>query len=110
MGWLSSLGEAASDLPNLDALDFGSLELLDEPEAQADSNPLEWLESLVSGDSDRVEAVANDATPSAEAAAIADMEEMLLEDAEILEHSAVSAVLNDPMEWLSDFADSSPMD
>jgi hypothetical protein len=109
MNWLSSLGEASTDLPNLDSLDFGSLEMLDEPEAQAESNPLEWLESLVSGDSDRVEAVAEE-PPSAQASAIADMEEMLLEDADILEDSAVSAVLNDPMEWLSDFAETSPMD
>lgn len=110
MEWLSSLGEAASDLPNLDALDFGSLEMLDEPEAQAESNPLEWLESLVSGDSDRVDAVAETEPPSAQAAAIADMDEMLLDDAGILEDSAVSAVLNDPMEWLADFAEASPMD
>jgi hypothetical protein len=110
MEWLSSLGEAALDLPDLEALDFGSLEMLEEPAAQAESNPLEWLESLVSGDSDRVEAVAEEEPPSAQAAAIADMEEMLLEDADILEDSAVSAVLNDPMEWLADFAESSPMD
>ncbi len=110
MDWLASLGEAASDLPNLDSLDFGNLAMLDEPEAQAESNPLEWLESLVSGDSDRIDAVAENEPPSAQAAAMADMDEMLLEDAEILEDSAVSAVLNDPMEWLADFAESRPMD
>lgn len=110
MEWLSSLGEAAAELPNLDALDFGSLEMLDEPAAQAESNPLEWLESLVSGDSEPVEAVSETEAPSAQASAIADMDEMLLEDAEILEDSAVSAVLNDPMEWLADFAEARPMD
>lgn len=105
MDWLSSLGEAATDLPNLDALDFGNLEMLDEPDAQADSNPLEWLESLVSGDADSSE----EEPLSAQAAAIADMEDMLLDDSGLLEDSAVSAVLNDPMDWLSDFAETSPM-
>lgn len=35
---------------------------------------------------------------------------MLLEDSDILEDSAVSAVLNDSMDWLSDFADTQSME
>lgn len=107
MDWLASLGQS-SDLAGLENLDFGSLEALDQPAAAGAGNPLDWLESLVgSGDSEKVEAAAEE-QPVAQAGGIDDM---IFEDADdILEDSAVSAVLNDPMEWLADFSDTRPME
>lgn len=105
LDWLADLGQSAgSSVPDFDNLDFGSLEALDSPVGDGDSNPLEWLESLVSnGDSDRVETISEPARSS-----LAD-DDMLLAGEDILEDSAVSAVLNDSMDWLADFADTQPM-
>ncbi|NOG50540.1 MAG: hypothetical protein HND48_14795 [Chloroflexi bacterium] len=107
--------DAAPDLGALESLDFGSLEGLGdlEPAAAADDQ-LEWLESLVSvPDIDEPEALKEDLEfgIGVNADAIGEMdEEMLLEDSDILEDSAVSAVLNDSMDWLSDFADTQSME
>lgn len=112
--WMPSL-DAAPDLGALESLDFGSLEGLGdlEPAAAADDQ-LEWLESLVSvPDIDEPEALKEDLEfgIGVNADAIGEMdEEMLLEDSDILEDSAVSAVLNDSMDWLSDFADTQSME
>ncbi len=104
MDWLSSLGQG-QDLAGLDNLDFGSLEALDQPVAQESGNPLDWLESLVgSGDS------ASDVQEEVPMAQAAGIDDMIIDDSDdILEDSAVSAVLNDPMEWLADFSDTEPM-
>ncbi|MBK9123386.1 MAG: hypothetical protein IPM16_09750 [Chloroflexi bacterium] len=111
--WMPDL-EAAPDLGALDSLDFGSLEGLDDFEPAAADDQLEWLESLVSEpEVDEPEALKEDLEFGIEgqADAFEEMdEEMLLEDSDILEDSAVSAVLNDSMDWLSDFADTQSME
>lgn len=111
--WMPDL-EAAPDLSALDSLDFGSLQGLDDFEPAAADDQLEWLESLVSEpDVDEPEALQEDLEfgIDVEAETFEEMdEEMLLEDSDILEDSAVSAVLNDSMDWLSDFADTQSME
>lgn len=103
--WLADLGGASGDLPSFDNLDFGSLEALDQPAAPSGDNALEWLESLVSDGS----GAESDSQPVAAAADA--MDDMLLSDeSDILEDSAVSAVLNDPMEWLADFSETQSVD
>lgn len=114
--WLPDLA-AAPDLSALESLDFGSLQALDSAQPAAADDQLAWLENLIrEPDVDEPEVLKEDLEFRIDGDALAadafeEMdEEMLLEDSDILEDSAVSAVLNDSMDWLSDFADTQSME
>lgn len=99
LDFLSDLGAAAgAGMDDLGSLDFSGLDALgaDEPAAAAS---LDWLESIVS-DSQPVEAVSE---PEPE------LDFLPGSEMEGLSETAVGRILDDPMDWLSDFAEDKPM-
>ncbi|MCU0464198.1 MAG: hypothetical protein MUF38_06475 [Anaerolineae bacterium] len=99
LDFLSDLGAASgAGMDDLGSLDFSGLDALgaDEPAAAAS---LDWLESIVS-DSQPVETVSE---PEPE------LDFLPGTEMEGLSETAVGRILDDPMDWLSDFAEDKPM-
>jgi len=104
MDFLSNLGQSASDdMGDFGSFDFSGLDALgmDEPVAAGGAS-MDWLESIVS-DSKPVQTVSDVSTN--------EMSEAMLPDTlgDSLSETAVGRILDDPMDWLSDFAEDKPM-
>lgn len=97
LDFLSNLGQAASDnMGDLGSLDFSGLDALGADEPAAGGLGLDWLENMVS---DAKPADSNEFA----AATLPDTAQ------DALSETAVGRILDDPMDWLSDFSEDKPM-
>jgi len=101
--FLSNLGQTASDpLNDFGNFDFSGLDALGMDEPAAGGTSLDWLESIVS-DSKPVQTLSNLSTNEMSESSLPDSDE------DSLSETAVGRILDDPMDWLSDFAEDKPM-
>jgi|GEM_PF-1967502 len=103
LDFLSNLGQAASDqMGDFGNLDFSGLDALGMDEPVASGASLDWLESMVS-DSPSAPTPNNASTNEMSSSFLPDTEE------DAISETAVGRILDDPMDWLSDFAEDKPM-
>lgn len=99
LDFLSNLGQAAAgDMGDLGSLDFSGLDALGMDEPASGGMGLDWLENIVS-DSKPVETISDELA----AASLPDTA------GDSLSETAVGRILDDPMDWLSDFSEDKPM-
>lgn len=95
LDFLSNLGQAASDnMGDLGSFDFSGLDALGADEPAAGGLSMDWLDNMVNAPTQNDEM---------SAATLPDT------TGDSLSETAVGRILDDPMEWLSDFSDDKPM-